>query len=360
MTRSLYISFIIFFCLNECYSQNLTGRWEGMMEDGEKIQVNIKMKKNELCGYTWDYALRDPGSYCKAVFQGWYDADQKMWILMGTSFMENSGGHILMMIRLWQEKGMPKNTLTGTVESKSGSLSLFNMGSGRDRVMLKKTAYTLPVDMPDCFPKIKKPKTPFLRKEATIKPLPKNINPGITKKSIRPPVTAKTPVVKSKTITKPLQLPQRRDTAKIMKPDTLKRISTIISKTANGRNGDAALLEKMKTRKQKEFSHITVSQRNISLSVYDNGVVDNDTVSIFYNGKLIAGSKGLSVKPLVIDLQLDENAVLHEIVMYAENLGVIAPNTALIVVTAGSKRYELHSSASLTENAVLTFEYKPK
>jgi len=47
-------------------------------------------------------------------------------------------------------------------------------------------------------------------------------------------------------------------------------------------------------------------------------------------------------------------------VMFAHNLGSIAPNTATIVVKAGDKRYELHSSASLTENAVLVLEYKPK
>jgi hypothetical protein len=46
--------------------------------------------------------------------------------------------------------------------------------------------------------------------------------------------------------------------------------------------------------------------------------------------------------------------------MFAENLGSIPPNTALIVVTAGNKRYELRSKASLEENAVLLFEYKTK
>lgn len=43
-----------------------------------------------------------------------------------------------------------------------------------------------------------------------------------------------------------------------------------------------------------------------------------------------------------------------------DNLGTIPPNTATIVVKAGDKRYELHCSASLTENAVLVPEYKPK
>ncbi len=67
----------------------------------------------------------------------------------------------------------------------------------------------------------------------------------------------------------------------------------------------------------------------------------------------------LSETPIEFNLSLDENVTQHEIIMYAENLGGIPPNTALIVITAGGKRYELRSKASLVENAVLVIEYKP-
>ena len=82
--------------------------------------------------------------------------------------------------------------------------------------------------------------------------------------------------------------------------------------------------------------------------------------AIAYNGRLLVNRQRLSEKPIVINLELDENTTTHEIILYAHNLGSIPPNTALIVVTAGDKRYELHSSASLEENAVLIFEYSPK
>ena len=98
----------------------------------------------------------------------------------------------------------------------------------------------------------------------------------------------------------------------------------------------------------------------INLKVYDNGVVDNDTVSIFYNGKLLLSHQRLSETAIEINLDLDPEIALHEITMYAENLGAIPPNTALIVVTAGDKRYELRSKSSLEENAVLVIEYKPR
>jgi hypothetical protein len=119
-------------------------------------------------------------------------------------------------------------------------------------------------------------------------------------------------------------------------------------------------LRKMAERRRTEVSRVQVNTREIVLKVYDNGIVDNDTVSIFYNGKLLVGRKWLSEKAIIIPITLDENVTVHEITMYAENLGSIPPNTALIIVTAGDKRYELRSSATLDTNAVLVFEYKPK
>ncbi len=68
----------------------------------------------------------------------------------------------------------------------------------------------------------------------------------------------------------------------------------------------------------------------------------------------------LSEKAIEINLELNDRQTRHEITLFAENLGSIPPNTALIVITAGEKRYELFASASLQENAVLVFDYRPK
>jgi len=88
--------------------------------------------------------------------------------------------------------------------------------------------------------------------------------------------------------------------------------------------------------------------------------VDGDTISVYYNNKLLVSNRGLNEKAITVNLLLDDKASQHEIVLFAHNLGSIPPNTATIVVKAGDKRYELHSSASLSENAVLVLEYKPR
>jgi hypothetical protein len=58
-------------------------------------------------------------------------------------------------------------------------------------------------------------------------------------------------------------------------------------------------------------------------------------------------------------LDVSDSNKTYELVMFAENLGSFPPNTALVVVTAGKKRYEFHSSANLNENAKLQFNYHP-
>ncbi|MFT3912164.1 MAG: hypothetical protein QM737_22245 [Ferruginibacter sp.] len=337
---------------------DLTGRWEGTMDNGEHLTICMKLKKNELCGYTADYELRDPASHCKANFKGWYDGDERMWVLMGTDFIENSGGHVLMIVRLGRQPGDDINTLHGTVEIKYAARSVFGLGGDRDGVQLKRVSTKLPADMPDCFPKETKSTT--AKKEATIKTIPKNTKPVVPapKPVVKKPVTPKPTPPKPKPVSpapKPVII--KKDTTKLIRVDTAKKI--IKPAPLPVPKDQSALVRKMNARKNTEFSRIVVHTRNITLNVYDNGIVDNDTVSIFYNGKLIAGKKGLSEKPFTIKLELDEDAPTHEIVMFAENLGTIPPNTALIVVTVDGKRYELHSSASLTENAVLRFEYKP-
>ncbi len=121
-----------------------------------------------------------------------------------------------------------------------------------------------------------------------------------------------------------------------------------------------AVLKDIGNRKNSIFSRIPVSVKDITISIYDNATIDGDSISVFYNNKLLVNNQPLTAKPITVNLTLDEKATQHEIVLFAHNLGSIPPNTALIVVNAGDKRYELHSSASLTENAVLVFEYKPK
>jgi len=49
---------------------------------------------------------------------------------------------------------------------------------------------------------------------------------------------------------------------------------------------------------------------------------------------------------------------MNELVMYAENLGTIPPNTALMVVTDGTKRYEVRITSDLKKSGAIHFIHK--
>ena len=115
----------------------------------------------------------------------------------------------------------------------------------------------------------------------------------------------------------------------------------------------------LKQRKNELFQTITTSARQISVSFYDNGDIDGDTISVYDNNRLLVKSKGLSAKPITITVNLNENDNEHEIVMVAENLGSIPPNTALMIVQAGSQRYTVWLSSSEQKNAMVRFSYQP-
>jgi hypothetical protein len=103
----------------------------------------------------------------------------------------------------------------------------------------------------------------------------------------------------------------------------------------------------------------TTSAKEIKIELYDNGEIDGDTITVYHNNRLILWRKRLTDKPLTYTIKIDEDDTHHEFVMVAENLGSIPPNTALMIITAGSKRYETFVTSTEKKNAVVVLEYKP-
>jgi hypothetical protein len=66
----------------------------------------------------------------------------------------------------------------------------------------------------------------------------------------------------------------------------------------------------------------------------------------------------LTVNPITININNSANYPFHELVIVAENLGEIPPNTALMVVTAGKKRYEIFLDSDQERNAKVIIQYK--
>ena len=101
-----------------------------------------------------------------------------------------------------------------------------------------------------------------------------------------------------------------------------------------------------------------VDTGTIQLSFYDNGEIDGDTISVKLNNTVLVSNQRLAAKPIVVEIKVDGDNSEQEITMVAENLGSIPPNTALLIVKAGNKKYQLYLKSTGTKNAQVRFIYR--
>jgi hypothetical protein len=66
----------------------------------------------------------------------------------------------------------------------------------------------------------------------------------------------------------------------------------------------------------------------------------------------------LTTKPVSITIKIDLKRTEQELIMVGENLGTIPPNTALMIVYAGDKRYQLYLTSDEQKNAMVRFIYE--
>ncbi|MEO6253048.1 MAG: hypothetical protein ABIO79_07075 [Ferruginibacter sp.] len=103
---------------------------------------------------------------------------------------------------------------------------------------------------------------------------------------------------------------------------------------------------------------VNYTSDSLVLTLYDNGEVDGDTVSILMNGEVILAKAGLSTNAVRKTIYTKDIKDSIQIVMYAENLGSLAPNTGLLIVYDGKERYEIRFSGDLKKNAAIVFRRK--
>ncbi|HMG66815.1 MAG TPA: hypothetical protein VK588_03980, partial [Chitinophagaceae bacterium] len=111
-------------------------------------------------------------------------------------------------------------------------------------------------------------------------------------------------------------------------------------------------------RKTEIIRAVSFHSDSLVLSLYDNGEIDGDTVSIILNGKVLISKQGLTAKAItktVYASDLNDSSVL---VMYAENLGRIPPNTGLLVLQDGNERYQIRFSGDLQNNSAIILRRK--
>jgi hypothetical protein len=97
---------------------------------------------------------------------------------------------------------------------------------------------------------------------------------------------------------------------------------------------------------------------SLVLSLYDNGIVDGDTVSVFLNGEPIFSKQMLKAVATKKTIYISQKMDSVQLVLFAENLGTIPPNTGLLTVRDGDDVYQVRFSADLQRNASIILRRK--
>jgi hypothetical protein len=108
-------------------------------------------------------------------------------------------------------------------------------------------------------------------------------------------------------------------------------------------------------RNVEKISEINFNSDSLVLNIYDNGTIDGDTVSIELNGKVINENVALKARAfrMVIPSKINPGDSMI-LVMHAVSLGLIPPNSGLIIIEDGVTRHEIRFSGDLkTSSAVI-------
>jgi hypothetical protein len=182
--------------------------------------------------------------------------------------------------------------------------------------------------------------------EKTSTPLDKN------KVSAAPPLVKASPKTTEKK-----KLPKNQTDSLVIKKETLPREipDIILPESQKVQVTIVPTVRGFEKRASQIIKTISIENSIFTVDLYDNGEVDGDSVSLFYNSKLLLSHKRVTEKPIRMTLEVNPDKETSDLTMYAENLGKFPPNTALMVIMDGEKRYEVRIASDLKRSGTIRF-----
>jgi hypothetical protein len=122
---------------------------------------------------------------------------------------------------------------------------------------------------------------------------------------------------------------------------------------------DMSVYEVEQNRDVKVARMLEVHSPNLKIKVWDNGIVDGDVLSLFLNGEMLFDNHRVTKNKRGINVELKEDTNL--LILHAEDLGDIKPNTVAVSIHDGVKEQILILSSNLRESgAVMIKQFKMK
>ena len=342
------------------FAQDVTGIWRGyfITDDGEQYRFEIQMEQsnNTLSGVTYSY--QDKRFYGKCTMTGNFSNASGNALIQEIKTIEVkmslSSSACIQKCLLTYAKSGKEEFLEGTFSSvieKTDSLHGTKRGDdcGGGKMILRKVITS------DFYvePFLRKKNTPVNNTPPLVKNNPPANNNSTAKVVTKPIVTTpnknnSTTTNKNSVVTKPKTDTVKKAEVDLPKPEDKKDLTI----KPNNKTPDI-----LKKRENTLVQTLIVNSENVLVKLYDNGEIDDDTISVYLDTKLILSNKRLSAAAITVNLKMDESNPDHELIMVAENLGRIPPNTSLMIVTAGDQRYEVRITSTEQKNAMVRFKY---
>jgi hypothetical protein len=370
MTRS---TLLLFLCIISVHlsAQNLTGRWQGsFIANGDAVINNftyeliIKENANhQITAQT--ITKRADQFYASAFAKGTHSIRTQLVQIEETSFEQikiaNELEACLMSNFLTYKNINGHEILEGSYMSTVVG-GQRNCGSGK--VFLEKVSSLLTVNNP----KIDTKNIDTQKKKAIIaqKTITNNKTAPSKSTKIDAPNTILNasisankipPSVEKKNIQATVNSTIETDTDEVVVENEAAPTSTTTQNSI--RNQPINLPWVLVGRENKLVKRIITNSKMVSIDLFDNGTIDNDTIIVFDNKKLLVNKKRLSYKAIHLEFNFTENSREHEVIIVAHNMGTVPPNTALLLLKDGKNRQEYFITSTNKINAKILIVYEP-
>ncbi len=160
------------------------------------------------------------------------------------------------------------------------------------------------------------------------------------------------PVVAAVTKPDPQQVAKKENTV-VDRPKKSEASDNKVTKTVTP-PAPAKAAAAVASRMTEVIRNVFFTSDSLVLSLYDNGTVDGDTVSVVLNGQVIIAKKGLTASATRTTIYITpEHGDSLQLIMYAENLGSIPPNTGVLVIQDGNARNEIRFAADMLKSSAV-------
>ncbi|HTE26622.1 hypothetical protein [Flavitalea sp.] len=138
----------------------------------------------------------------------------------------------------------------------------------------------------------------------------------------------------------------------ISSPTTLKPADSAVKKVAA-----PSILNTYRNREVDTQLVVETITDTVLVTLIDNGTIDGDTISLIVNGKVAHGNVGINanLKHFWIGMVKGQR---NQIIMYAENLGKMPPNTALMRIYHSGKTEWIYASSDYNKSFGVILEHR--